>query len=201
MWVIAVLAGLAGLLTLALCVPFDAVLNLDSSVRPKFRLRLVWLFGLFSKEVKKGEKKPEEEKKVAKEKPKKKRRTDFGTILRILRSKGLLKQFKDLVKDILSQFKIRELAVNCKLGLDNPADTGLLFAVIGPATLFLNFPSQYQLRVQPSFHDEAIFEGYLHGVLRLQPIRLVWPLIKFVFSLAVLRAVKTLVLSKWKRKK
>ena len=32
-------------------------------------------------------------------------------------------------------------------------------------------------------------------------IKLAMPLMRFVFSLAVLRVVKTLVLSKWKRKK
>lgn len=172
--------------------PVDAALNIDTSVRPKFRLRLVWLFGLVSKEVKREKKKPEK---------KRKRRIGFRTISRILRIKGLLRQVKDLVRDVIGQLKIRELAVNLKLGLDNPADTGFLFASIGSITPFLSLPSQYQLRVQPSFYDEAVFEGYLHGVLRLWPIKLVRPFVRFVFSLATLRVVKVLVLSKWKRKK
>ncbi len=192
MWVIATLAGLAGLTIFVLCVPLDAALNIDTSVRPKFRLRLVWLFGLFSKEVKREKKKPEK---------KRKRRIGFRTISRILRIKGLLRQVKNLVRDVIGQLKIRELAVNLKLGLDNPADTGFLFALIGSITPFLSLPSQYQLRVQPSFYDEAVFEGYLHGVLRLWPIKLVRPFVRFVFSLATLRVVKVLVLSKWKRKK
>lgn len=192
MWVIATLAGLAGLTIFVLCVPLDAALNIDTSVRPKFRLRLVWLFGLVSKEVKREKKKPEK---------KRKRRIGFRTISRILRIKGLLRQVKDLVRDVIGQLKIRELAVNLKLGLDNPADTGFLFASIGSITPFLSLPSQYQLRVQPSFYDEAVFEGYLHGVLRLWPIKLVRPFVRFVFSLATLRVVKVLVLSKWKRKK
>jgi len=201
LWVIATLAGLAGLTIFVLCVPVDAALNIDTSGRPKFRLRLVWLFGLVSKEVKREKKKPEEKKAPPKKKPKKKRRIGFRTISRILRIKGLLRQVKDLVRDVIGQLKIRELAVNLKLGLDNPADTGFLFASIGSITPFLSLPSQYQLRVQPSFYDEAVFEGYLHGVLRLWPIKLVRPFVRFVFSLATLRVVKVLVLSKWKRKK
>ena len=201
MWVITTLAGLAGIIIFVLCVPLDAALNVDTSAKPKFRLRVKWLFGLVSQEVKRGEKKPEEKKKVTKEKPKKKRGKGFGTILRILRIRGLLKQLKGLVRGVLGQFKIRELVVDFKLGLDNPADTGFLFASIGAITPFLNLPSQYQVRVQPSFENEAVFEGYLYGVLRLRPIKLVTPFIRFVFSLAALRVVKTLVLSKWKRKK
>ena len=201
MWVVATLAGLAGFIILILCVPLDVELNIDTSERSRFRLRLVWLFGLISKELSRGRKKPEEKKKITKEKPKKKRRIGFRTVLKILRTKGLLRQVKDLVKDILSQLKIRELAVNLKLGLDDPADTGFLFALIGATTPFLSLPSQYQIRVQPFFYDEAVFDGYLHGVLRLWPIKLVWPLLRFAFSLAAFRAVKILGLSKWKRKK
>ena len=102
---------------------------------------------------------------------------------------------------IFTQFKIRELAVSIKLGLGDPADTALVFALIGSTIPFLSLPSQYQVRVQPSFSDEPVFDGYLHGVLRLRPIGLAWPLLRFVFSLAVLRVVKIVVLSKWKRKK
>lgn len=196
MWVVATLAGLAGFIILVLCVPLDVALNFDSSGRPKFSLRLVWLFGLISKELSRKKKKPEEKKGATEEKRKKKGRIGFRTILRILRSKGLIRQLKDLVRSILSQLKIKELAVNLRLGLGDPADTGLLFALIGSATPFLNLSPQYQIRVLPSFHDEAVFEGSLYGALRLLPMRLVWPLLRFAFSLATFRAVKTLVLSR-----
>ncbi len=200
MWAIATLAGLTGLIIFVLCVPLDVALNLDVSGRPRFRLRLVWLFGLVSKELDREKEKPKEKKKHPEEKLKKKRGIRFRTILKILRTKGLLKQLKDLVRGILGQFKIRELGANLKLGLDDPADTGLLFALIGATTPFLRLPPQYQIRVQPSFYDEATFEGYLHGTLRLRPVKLVWPVIRFVYSLTALRIVKTLVLSKWKKK-
>lgn len=193
MWVIATLAGLVGLIIFVLCVPLDAVLSMDASGRPKFRLRLVWLFGLISKEVSREKKKPEE-------KLKKKRGIGFRNTLKILQARGLPGQLKDLVKDSLSQFKIKNLVANFKIGLDNPADTGLLFALIGSTTPFLRLPSQYQIRVQPSF-DKAVFEGFSYGHVRLRPIKLVGPFMRLVFSLAALRVVKLLVLSKWKRKK
>ena len=194
MWVIALLAGLVGLIILVLCVPLDAALNIETPGRPGFRLRLVWLFGLISKELRRARKKP-------KEKPKKKRAKGFSTILRILRTRGLLRKIVALVKDILGQFRIKELSVNCRLGLDDPADTGLIFALAKATTPFFNLPAKYRFRVQPSFSDEPVFDGHLHGVVRLQPIRLVWPLLRFIFSPAIFRVVKILVLSKWKRKK
>ena len=110
MWVIvtlASLAGLAGLMVLVLCVPLDVALNVDSSGRPRFRVRLEWLFGLMSNELGREKKKPEEKKVVTREKRKKKRGMGFRTILRILRTRGLLRQINGLVGDGIGKFKIR----------------------------------------------------------------------------------------------
>lgn len=202
MWVIITLASLAVILILALSVPLDTVLRADVYGRPKFRLRLSWLFGLISKEVVKGEKKPAEKKKIVKEKQKpaeSKRR--IGDIFAILRTRGLLRQFIVLIRDILRRFKFRDFNGDFRIGLGNPSDTGLLFALIGPATFLLNSSFPHQIRVQPSFEDETTFEGYLSGTVRLRPILLVSPLIKFTFSLATIRVAKKLVFTKLKIKK
>ena len=202
MWVVITLASLAAVIILILCIPFNAVLHIGVYGRPKFQVRLVWLFGLVSKEVTKGKKRPEEEKGVTEGKRKPgKRKIKARTIFQILRTKGLLKQLKRLLQDILKQLKIRDLKANLRIGLDDPADTGLLWALIGPATFFLGSSRVHEIRVQPSFEDEAVFEGYLHGAVRLVPIQLAIPFLRFVFSLAAIRTAKTLVLAKWKRTK
>ena len=202
MWVIAALASLAVLVILVLCVPLEMVVRLDADGRPRFRMRLVWLFGLVSKEITKARKKPEEERRVTEGKRKpRKRKIKARTILEILRTRGLLKQLKRLLKDILRRLKIRDLAADITVGLSDPADTGLLFALIGPATFFLGSSRIHDIRVQPSFEDEAVFKGYLSGAVRLLPIQLVIPFLRFVFSLVTIRVVRTLVVSKWRRKK
>lgn len=199
MWVVVTLASLAVLVILVLCVPVDVTLNIDVHGRPKFRLRLVWLFGLVSKELSKG-KRPEEKRRVVEGKRKSSARR-ARAIFELLRTKGLLRQLKRLLRNVLRRVKIRELGASFRVGLDNPADTGLLFALIGPATLFLSPSFLHRIRVQPSFAAEAIFEGNLYGAVRLRPIQLVTPFLRFVFLLATIRAVKILVLTKWKRKK
>ncbi len=201
MWVGITLASLAALIILVLCIPLDVVFHIDIYGRPKFRTRLVWLFGLISKDIAERKRRPKEKREAAKDKPKPGRRGIRGRVIfKILRTKGLLSQFKRLMVKIISRFKIRKLVADFTIGLDNPADTGLLFALIGPATFFINRSSSCQIRVQPSFVD-TIFEGYLYGTIKLRPIRLLTPFIRFAFSLATIRAIKTLVLSKWKRKK
>jgi len=195
LWVIAVLASLAVVIIFVLCVPLDVILHFDVYGRPKFRMRLAWLFGLVSKEIKQGEKKPEQE--VAVER-KRKPGPKIGDIFRVLRTKGLVGKVISLVRNIFSRLKIRDLIANFKIGLDNPADTGLLFAVISPTTLFLSPPSPCQIKLRPSFADEAVIEGCLYSIVRVHPIQFVIPVAGFVFSLPALRAVKTLVLMKWK---
>lgn len=202
MWVVIALASLAAIIIFVLCIPLNAVLDIDIYGRPKFRLRLVWFFGLFSRGITKGRKKPKEEKRIAEGKRKrKKRKIKARTIFKILRTRGLLGQIKRLLRDILKCIKIRDLRADFRVGLDDPADTGLLFALIGPTIFFLGSSRVHEIRVQPSFEDEAVFEGYLHGAVRLVPIQLVMPLLRFVFSLATLRLIKILVLAKWERTK
>jgi hypothetical protein len=192
LWVIIALVSLFVLIILILCIPFDAAFRVDIYGSPRFSLRLVWLFGLVKKDLKRGKKKPSKRKPGG--------RRGARDIFKILRTKGLLRQAKTLVTDIFSRLKIRDLSIDLRVGLDDPADTGLLFSVIGPALLFCS-PLTYHLRVQPSFEGEAVLEGYAQGAVRLLPIRFVVPFLRFTFSMAALRAVKTVVLAKWKRKK
>jgi len=202
LWVIATLASLAGLIILVFCVPLDMAFHLEVYGRPKFRMRLLWFFGLVSKELGKGKKKPEEKKGVAEGKPKRrKKRIRTRTILKVLSTKGLIRRLGGLLRGILTCFRIKELEANFRIGLDDPADTGLLFAVFGPATFFLSSSLHHQIRLEPSFEDEAVFEGYLYGTVRLRPIQLVPPSIRFIFSLSTIRVLKVLFLTKWKRKK
>ena len=202
MWVIIALASLAVIVVLVLSVPLDAVLRIDVYGRPKFNLRLAWLFGLVSKEITKKKKKPEYKKEAdnGKRKPRK-RGLGPKTILKILRARGLLGQIKLLLKGILRLPWIKDLAADLKVGLGDPGDTGLLFALIGPATFFVGSSFPNQIKVQPSFADEAVLEGSLHGALRLRPVQLIPPLLRFVFSLPTIRVVKILAVAKWRRKK
>jgi len=200
LWVIAIVASLVVILFLVLCVPLDMVLHADVYGKPKFRLRFSWLFGLVSKEITGKKKKPPDKRRAAKGK-KKHGRIDTRVIFRILRTKGVLRRLKELLKDVFSCLKFRELVADFKIGLGNPADTALLFAIIGPATAFLGSSHLHKIRFEPSFGDDAVLEGYSHVTVRLRPIRLVSPFPKFAFSLTALRIIKVLILSKWKRKK
>jgi len=195
LWAIVTLSTLVVIIILILCIPLDIAFHIDFYGRPSFRIRLIWLFGLVSKELGKGKKEPEKKRK------RRELRTTARTIFEIIRIKGLVKKFCYLVKDIFSHINVRELRANFKLGLDDPADTALFFGPIYTTTLFIRSFCSHEITVQPSFDGEAVCEGYIYAAARLRPIQLVTPLMRFAFSLATIRAVKILVLSKWKRKR
>jgi len=193
LWLIITLVSLFVFFLLILSIPLDLALRLDVNGRVRLNLKLVWLFGLAGKKLGTAKK----------TKPKKDKERKGGAIkaLNILRTKGLLKQIKVLVTDVFKSFSIRQLRADFRIGFDNPADTGLFFAVIGPGFVFFNPPDRYSINIKPSFEGEAILEGYMQAVIRLLPIRLVFPLLKFVFSFPTLRIIKSMVLTKWKKRK
>ena len=200
MWVIAVLVSLAVLITLFLCIPLDLVFRANVEGRPKFSLRLIWFFGLVTGELKQTRKKPKEKRAEYEEKP-----GDWMQRLKvtfeILQTKGLLKQLRSFIKRTIRQVKVRELIANFKVGLDNPADTGLLFAFIAPLNLAINYFLPHPIKIQPSFSGESFITGYLHGAVRLWPIQLAASLIGLAFSLPTLRAAKKLVSYRWRSKR
>jgi hypothetical protein len=201
LWLIVVLVSLAALITLFLCIPLDLVFRANIEGRPKFSLRLIWFFGLFTSELRQTRKKSEEKKVNEYEaKP-----GDWMQRLRvtfeILQTKGLLKQLGCSIKGIIRRIKVRELTASLKIDLDNPADTGLLFAFIAPLNLAISYFLPNPIKIQPSFTGESFITGYLYGAVRLWPIQLAASLIGLTFSLPTLRAAKKLVSYKWKRKR
>ena len=201
MWFIVVLVGLAALITLFLCIPVELVFRANTEVRPKFSLRLIWFFGLFKSELgqfsKKSQKKPADKL----EKPARNWLQEIGVTWEILQTKGLLKQLRRCAVRTIRSIHVRELAANFKVDLENPADTGLLFAFIAPLNLAINYFLPYPINVEPSFSGESFLTGHANAVIRLMPIQLAASLGGLAFSLPALQAAKKLVLYRWKRKR
>jgi hypothetical protein len=200
LWVIIVLVSLAALTTLFLCIPLDVVFRANLEGRPKFSLKMIWFFGLFSSELRQPRKKPEEKRVIEFERKPGDWLHRLKITYDILQTKGLFKQFRSFIKRTIRRIKVRELAANLKVGLDNPADTGLLFAVIAPLNLAINYFLPNPIKIEPLFTGEHFITGYLYGTVRLWPIQLAASMIGLAFSLPALRAIKKMVLYKWKRK-
>jgi hypothetical protein len=201
LWIIVGLASLAVLITLFLCIPLDLIFRANIQERPRFSVRLIWLFGLVTSELIETGKKPEEKRVVEQEGMPGNWLCRLRAIIEILRTKGLFKRLCSFIRRVFRQIKVRELAANLKVGLHNPADTGLIFAFIAPFSLLINYFLPNSIKIEPSFTGEYFITGHLYGAVRLLPIQLAASMIGLAFSLPTLRATKRLVLYKWKREK
>lgn len=201
MWAIAVIAGLIALVLLALWSPLNVVLSAEVSEKPVVRFRFSWLFGLLRRELPGAGGKPADKRPEKKRKKKARHRGDIDLVVRVLKTRGLFRQTKRLVKDVFSCLNFRELVADFRVGLGNPADTGLLFAILAPAYAVYGFSPACRINIEPAFTDGAVFRGRSHGALYLRPIRLVPPLLRFTFSLPAARVVWRFLARKWKRRK
>ena len=185
-----IVAGIVLFIILVLSIPVDMALDLEAPERAGTKMRVGWLFGLFQKEIRGRRKK----------KPRKKAKRDMRPFLSMLRVRGLPEGILKLTRRILGRFKVGQMDVDIRLGLDDPADTGMMYSVLWPVLVPVSSCGPVNFRFEPAF-DDPTFEASLHGRVRLYPIQMVGPVFSFVFSPTGLRAIKTMAVSRWKRKK
>ena len=213
MWlllIISIIVGIAVLISLVLAIPVDAVFDLDVHGKPRLKIRMLWLFGLVSFDAGgiKGKPKDVKEPTKPKEKPARPKKKagltetwrQFEMVFEILRTKGLLNEVKRLIIRLFHSFDITQINGDFSIGLFDPADTGFLFGIIAAVTIPFGQPLTGNFRLHPSFDGPAL-EGNLHGIVRVQPIYLVAPVLLFIFSPPLLRVVWTVVVTQWRKRR
>lgn len=190
-WLVVALASLIAILS----VPFDIICNIEVYEKPKFRIKLKWLFGLLKKNIR-AKKKPTKKKK--KQKPGEGRKW-LWAVFNIIRIKGMFKRLRRLVKEIFHSIKIRDLRVNFKVGLDDPADTALVVGIINSPLLFWKPSFPHEIDIRADYEGETILEGYTHLTVRVLPIQIMVSLLRFLFSWSSVKAMRILVVAKWKK--
>ena len=189
-----IIAAIAvGVIIFLLSIPLDLSFYLGIRERLDFRVSLRWFFGLVKKDF--GRQKKQAKKKA------KKRAGRSWAFVDLLRIRGLLLKILRLLKDVFRHIRIRDLRIDFTMGLDDPADTALIVGSLWLPIFLLRSSLPYSIRLQPSFDNGPVFQGYAHVVLRLRPIQLVPAIIRFGCSRAALRLLGVLISGRWKRKK
>lgn len=190
MWILATVLGILLFFLLLLAIPVDLVFCVEKEVAFKSRVRVGWMFGLIGKDIS-GKKEPKKEKRKRKDK------SNIKPLLAMFGARGFLLKLLGLVRDILRLLNIRELEVNLRVGLDDPAETGWLFALVGPALVCAKSFSALDVQVEPDFEQENL-QGYCKGGFRAFPIQFVALIILFAFSPTTIRAIKAMVVARRK---
>ena len=119
---------------------------------------------------------------------------NIGRASAMLKSRGFGQRLMRFLKALYRAVRIHLLSLSLRLGLDDPADTGQLWAFIGPAASFLAGSRFAEIDIEPEF-TYATFSMDARGVIRLIPLRFLFIITTFLLSPATLRALWIMALS------
>lgn len=187
-WVL--LVFIASLVAL-LAVPLDLAYSLRRHEgRQEGSGSLSWLFGLLRFRLNNPRGRP----RITQERPKGRRRhrqrRDARRMIAVLRTEGFGLSVLRLIRDLFRLVHIRDLGLYVRMGLDDPADTGRLWAMVGPLAAVLGSVPGARITIEPEFSLQ-VFEFSGEARIRLVPIQLVFLMLAFMLSVTTLRALRT----------
>ena len=195
-----IVAGVVLFILLVLSIPVDMAFDVGGPGVARLRMRVGWLFGLLGKEFGQRIKKLEERASVnKKKKPKertsktKKKKWSAKPLPSLLMTKGVAKGLLKLSRRIIGGVRVRHLDARLVIGMDDPADTGMLYSALWPVLVPLTNNSSAKVRMELSFEEPALdLTG--RGRIRVFPIQMVWSVLLFALSPAGLLMMKRMVM-------
>ena len=187
--------ALAAAVVLALALLLAAPVGVAFSVRGidafDGRITVRWLFGLVRFAIRiPGTAKPAPTRPKAR--AKRGKRGAGRRMLAVLRQAEFRRRVFRLLKDLVAATHPRGVSLRMRLGLGDPADTGRLWALVGPLNAAAGNLRGVEVQIEPEFMD-PLFEFHLAGRLLVVPLQLVALAIAFALSPASLRAWRTLI--------
>lgn len=189
-----IIAVLLGLLVLLLALPVDVSFRFEGIEAFNGQITIRCLFGLVRFHIRVPSLRtpePETAPEAARVRVKPEKRDGRLHVLVVLRQAAFRRRVYRLIKDLVGAAHLRELRLRVRLGLGDPADTGRLWAFMGPLNAVAQNVRNAEVQIEPEFMD-AVFEFEAHGRLLLIPVRFLVLAIGFVLSPASIRAWRTL---------
>ena len=180
-------AGVFLLVVLLLAVPVTVEFAVSGTPSAQKTFHVKWAFGLLTirnpgyrsaKPAGTLDKKPTTRKKPAN---KKWGRKGSGVAVALVRRRESRRRIIQFIGDLWSALQKRDVRLHLRAGLGDPADTGLLWAVVGPVAGFLASLPHSAIRIEPDFFD-PVFELNSSGRIRFIPLQLVYLVIALLLS-------------------
>lgn len=109
----------------------------------------------------------------------------------LLRQAAFRRRIYRLARELVEAAHPHDLGLRMRLGLGDPADTGRLWAWVGPLGLAADGLRNARVSIEPEFMD-AVFEFEAQGRLLLMPLRWLLLVMAFLVSPASIRAWRAL---------
>jgi hypothetical protein len=99
----------------------------------------------------------------------------------LLRNKPFRDRVMGYIRETWKAIEKRELKLLARIGLDDPADTGMLWSVLGPLGAILATSRNSEISLQPDFLD-PVFELQSSGRIRIIPLQLLYLTTRLLLS-------------------
>jgi hypothetical protein len=181
---------LLALVIMLLAIPLTVMFSIHRIKHAEGTIRFRWLFGLVRFQLRlpqatREESKPKPRAKK-KTKPRKKKVSTRG-VATILKQSAFRQRIYKFIRNMLAATHARNLFVRLRIGLGDPADTGRLWAIIGPIAGLAQNLGSAEVCIEPQFID-PLLEVESHGQFRLVPIQFIALTTAFILSPTMLRA-------------
>ena len=190
------LSGLVALLLLLLAVPIRLKFHLEGSGAFKGQVAVHWLFGVVRVCIPLPgavKSRPESRTKPQAAKPRTKRRKPGARSrsLALLRHAPFRQRASRFINDLIRAVHPRHFRLSMRLGLGDPADTGCLWALVGPLNAAAQNLRNAHVQIEPEFMD-TVFEFQADGQMRFVPLHLLFLAIAFALSPQAIRGWRSL---------
>jgi hypothetical protein len=194
---VAVFAALITLIVSMLAVPLVLFLEAERTDKLKVRWRLFWLFGLVKPRSRNRSAPSVPDRADARpaDTPKKRRARGRRMAVAVLRTRGLFERVVRLALALLRRVTLERLQLDTMFGFENPADTGFVYGCLSPVLVMADLRG-LNIRCRPMFLESGV-RGALRATIRVRPLLLVGPMVAFLASPSVFRAVR----AAWRTKK
>ena len=179
------------LIVVLLAMPVTLTYQLSWKQTLSASLRLTWAFGLVRANVSPDLEQPESDKpEAAREKAggwrkSKGRTTDFMVAIRLPAFRRRILRF---VSDVWGAIHKKNVRLLVRLGLGDPADTGQLWAVLGPLSGMFARARDIRIAIEPDFLDSTL-EVDSSGTVRMIPLQLAFIALGLLVSPPVWRGI------------
>jgi len=179
---------LVGLLAIPVTLEFEVAWR--NALEQNVRLR--WAFGLVHVRIPSADPRAEPESRTVPEKKKQRARQSRrgpGNVLAAVRDGRFRRRIVKFARDLWGAVRKQSILLRLRIGLGDPADTGRLWAIVGPVAGMLTAIRDVTIEIEPEFFDPA-FELDTSGSIRLVPLHIVYLVVGLMFSPSVWRGVK-----------
>lgn len=184
--ILVLLALLLGLLAIPLSLSFSIIRNQQLQGYARFR----WLFGLVNFQASiPNSTKPVKHKTISPSVKSKspKSNNSAQNLLILFKQQQFRQHIIKLIKNILRATHAKDLYLRLRIGLGDPADTGMLWAVIGPLSGMMKNLHAMTINIEPEF-IESVMEIESHGRFKFIPLQFITLMIVFLLSPMTIRA-------------